>query len=79
MKGRHYNIVLYVVAMAIAITVGVQFYWNYISYQANKQELQNQVQESLDQALETYYTHVARNNNITIIADSDSLPRYSPK
>ena len=58
MKSR-YKTIVYIIAATILATIGIQIYFNIINYQANKADLINQVQASLDKALETYYADIA--------------------
>jgi signal transduction histidine kinase len=51
----------------IMATISIQIYWNFINYKANKQELVNQVQQSLNNAVDTYYTEIAKTNWMSII------------
>lgn len=46
--------------MVIASTIAIQVYWNFKNYQSNKQQLVNDVQTSLDNAVEKYYTNLAK-------------------
>jgi two-component system phosphate regulon sensor histidine kinase PhoR len=48
-----------VIVAVIAGTIGIQVYWNYKNYEVNKQQLFNEVQTSLDNAVETYYANLA--------------------
>lgn len=45
----------------------VQIYWNYKNYQKNLQNFQNDVQISLDNALEVYYANLTEKNHMTFI------------
>jgi len=65
------NILVYFIAATILATIGIQVYWNLINYEANKQELINQVQQSLDNAVDTYYTKIAKSHWMSI-AGTDS-------
>jgi signal transduction histidine kinase len=67
-KSVKNNILLYFIVATILATIGIQVYWNFINYQANKQELVNQVQQSLNNAVDTYYTEIAKTNWMSIIA-----------
>jgi signal transduction histidine kinase len=60
------NILVSFIAATILATIGIQVYWNFINYKANKQELVNQVQQSLDDALDTYYTKIAKSHLMSI-------------
>ncbi|MFD2822116.1 sensor histidine kinase [Lacinutrix iliipiscaria] len=56
------------------LTIVVQCYWNYKNYLQNKQHFINQVQISLDNALEAYYANLAEANHMTFIdIPSDTL------
>lgn len=73
MKSPHHRLIIWIVSITIVATVSVQVYWNYISYQANKGELINQVQISLDNAIESYYADIAQGHSVTVTKTSDSL------
>ena len=72
MQERHYKSILYFISTIILITIGIQGYWNYKNYQSGKQQLINEVQISLDNAVESYYTNLAEQNLIGLsITDND--------
>lgn len=60
MNDARYRIILYVIIVVIAGTISIQVYWNYKNYKVNKQQLINDVQLSLDNAIETYYAQIAK-------------------
>ncbi len=64
MQKRHYKTVLYFISLVILLTLIIQVYWNYKNYQQGKQQLINEVQISLDQAVDTYYIDLATDNTI---------------
>jgi len=64
MLERHYKIILYFISTAIIATLALQVYWNYKNYQTSKQQLINEVQISLDNAVNNYYTNLAEKNMI---------------
>lgn len=72
MNAQKYRWLLYVIVTTILLTIVVQCYWNYKNYLLNKQNFTNQVQVSLDNALDTYYAELAEANDMTII-ETDSL------
>jgi two-component system phosphate regulon sensor histidine kinase PhoR len=45
-------------------TIAIQVYWNYKNYLINKQQFINDVQTSLDNAVDTYYANLAERNTI---------------
>jgi signal transduction histidine kinase len=59
MNDMRYKWILYVITFVILSTIGIQVYWNYKNYQTNKQQLINDVQVSLDNAVDSYYTNLA--------------------
>tara|TARA_R110001632_G_scaffold114733_4_gene226161 strand:- start:24317 stop:25813 length:1497 start_codon:yes stop_codon:yes gene_type:complete len=56
MNTKKYKWVLYLITSTIVITIIVQLYWNYNNYIDNKQRVKNEIQISLDNAIETYYS-----------------------
>ncbi len=72
MNDKKYKWLLYLIVTTILLTVVVQCYWNYKNYLLNKQNFINQVQVSLDNALDTYYADIAESNEMAIW-DVDTL------
>tara|TARA_R110002049_G_scaffold237340_2_gene410442 strand:- start:2510 stop:3979 length:1470 start_codon:yes stop_codon:yes gene_type:complete len=74
MNGKKYKWLLYFIVFTILLTVVVQGYWNYENYLKSKQSLNNDVQISLDNALDTYFADLAEYNHMSFAnTDSDSL------
>ena len=76
MKNGNYKRILYFIGLVILITLSIQVYWNYRNYQIGKQQLINEVQISLDNAVDQYYASTAQNetrNTIRII-EEEILP-----
>jgi len=69
-KKQHWT--LYFITATIVLTIAVQLYWNYNNYLDNKQRVQNEIQSSLDTAIDEYYTDLSKSNFFTII-DYDSI------
>lgn len=67
MNTKKYTWLFYFITLTIITTIGVQFYWNYKNYEENKQRVANEIQLSLDNAVEEYYSSLAKSNFITII------------
>lgn len=67
MKQQGYKALLYFITITIVITIGIQVYWNVQNYNTNKQRLINEVQISLDNALESYYADVVKTDIFTYI------------
>jgi len=70
MKTANYRGIFYFISLTIIITIGVQFYWNYNNYQLNRQRVANEIQLSLDNALEEYYAEIAKTDFLTIYETS---------
>lgn len=62
MNQKKYLWVLYIIIVIIMMTIAMQGYWNYNNYQTNKQQFKNEVQISLDNAIEGYYAEIAKIN-----------------
>ncbi|TJY36952.1 sensor histidine kinase [Pontimicrobium aquaticum] len=60
MNDKRYQWVLYVIVVVIISTIAIQVYWNFNNYKSNEQQLVNDVQASLDNAIEKYYTNLAK-------------------
>lgn len=76
MNNKKYQWILYLIVFVILSTIGIQIYWNYKNYQTNKQQLINDVQVSLDNAVNDYYANLAEQNTIALAVDdmhNDSL------
>ena len=74
MQNRNYKLLIYFIAGVITITLAIQVYWNYKNYQAGKQQLINEVQISLDNAVDAYYSLQAKNNTLGfVLRNKDSL------
>ncbi|WP_242202787.1 sensor histidine kinase [Aestuariivivens insulae] len=64
MNNMKYRWLLYAIVFVIITTIGIQVYWNYKNYLVNKQQLTNDVQQSADNAIETYFANLAAQNTI---------------
>ena len=71
MNDNRYKWILYTIVAVIIATIGIQFYWNYKNYQTNKQQLINDVQISLDKAVDDYYAALAERTTIGVILEGD--------
>lgn len=70
MNGLKYNSILYFISLVILATLCIQVYWNYKNYQTGKQQMVNDVQTSLDNAVDGYYTQLAKNSPFRTTSDS---------
>ena len=64
MDSSKYRYTLYVIVIVILSTIAIQAYWNYKNYLSNKQQLINDVQSSLDKAVDDYYANLAENSTL---------------
>jgi signal transduction histidine kinase len=67
MNTKKYQWLFYLITATIIATIGVQFYWNYKNYEENKVRITNEIQLSLDNAVEEYYAKLAKDDYTTII------------
>lgn len=74
MNNLKYNGILYFIAAVFIATLSVQIYWNYKNYQVGKQQLLNDVQTSLDNAVDQYYTQLATNSTFNFPRRKRGLP-----
>lgn len=72
MNDSRYKIILYIIVGVIIGTIGIQVYWNFKNYSINKQQLVNEVQLSLDNAVETYYANLAEKSTIGFAIEATS-------
>ena len=72
MNNSKYRWILYTIVLVIMSTIAIQVYWNYKNYESNKQQLINDVQASLDNAVEKYYANLAEQTTIGFAIESTS-------
>ncbi|CAL2102113.1 Two-component system phosphate regulon sensor histidine kinase PhoR [Tenacibaculum sp. 190130A14a] len=65
--------ILYLISITIVATIGIQAYWNLKNYQQNKQRVINEIQQSLDDAVEMYFTNISK--DYFTIVEKDSLSK----
>ncbi len=75
MNNLKYKGILYFITAVIMATLCIQVYWNYKNYQIGKQQLINDVQTSLDKAVDNYYTHLAKSKSFNLSTDSSVFTR----
>lgn len=72
MRDSKYKYTLYLITVVIISTIGIQTYWNYKNYLANKQQLIKDVQTSLDKAVDDYYSNLAQSTTMGFIFDGEA-------
>ncbi len=73
MNDRTYSWILYLIIAVIMSTIGIQTYWNYQNYLNNKQQFINEMQLSLDNAVDAYYTNLAKKSTLGFTFDNNQL------
>lgn len=74
MNEKKYRWLLYLIAFTTLLTIVVQCYWNYENYLKSRQNFSNEVQISLDNALDSYFADLAESNHMSFInIESDTL------
>jgi two-component system phosphate regulon sensor histidine kinase PhoR len=71
MNDKRYLWILYVIVFVILGTITIQVYWNSKNYLTNKQQLINDVQISLDNAIDTYYTNLAEKSTVGFVIEAN--------
>ena len=67
MNTTKHKWILYLIVITIITTIAIQFYWNFKNYEENKRQVTNEIQLSLDNAIEEYFAKVAKEEFTTII------------
>ncbi len=68
MNNAKYRKILYFISIVILLTLCVQGYWSYKNYESEKRQLITDVQISLDNAVDAYYTQLAKQNTLSYIS-----------
>lgn len=71
MNEKNYKYLLYLISAVIAITLAIQVYWNYKNYKESERELRIDLQTTLDQSVEDYFTLEAKNNRLNFFNNDD--------
>lgn len=76
MDKRKHHYLLYVIIGVIVSTIAIQVYWNYKNYLSNKQTFINEVQISLDKAVDDYYAKLATKTTIGFSFSGESSENF---
>ncbi|PNQ73930.1 two-component sensor histidine kinase [Hanstruepera neustonica] len=71
MNNVRYGWILNTIVIVAMCTIAIQVYWNYKNYLINKQQLINDVQISLDNAVDSYYAKIAKQNTLAFAFSVD--------
>lgn len=66
MRDRKYVYLLVLITLVILTTLCIQLYWNYKTYKESEQQLITDVQTTLDQSVDQYFTKKAKDNTLGI-------------
>ncbi len=75
MNDKKYRWVLYIIVSVIIVTIGIQLFWNYKNYLNSKQQLINDVQVSLDNAINSYYENLAKHKTQSYTVNYDTIDK----
>ena len=67
MNIKKHNWILYLITVTIVVTIIVQLYWNYKNYKQNELHVTNEIQLSLDNAIEEYYAELTKERFFAIV------------
>jgi two-component system phosphate regulon sensor histidine kinase PhoR len=67
MNTKKYRWILYLITLTVITTIAVQVYWNYQNYLQNKQRVANEIQLSLDNAIEEYFADVTKKSTVAFV------------
>lgn len=71
MNDKRYKWILYSIVAVILVTISIQVYWNYKNYLSSEKQLINDVQTSLDKAVDDYYAALAERTTFGIFLEGD--------
>ncbi len=71
MGQKHYKSIIYFITATIIATIAIQLYWNIQNYRVNKQRLINEVQISLDNGVEAYYSNLAKTDFFAFVDEKN--------
>ncbi len=80
MSALKYKWIIYLISGVILATLVIQSYWIQTMYESGKQQLINEIQESLDVAIEKYFTLLVQQSTISnIVLNSNNSFNFSFK
>src|SRR5690554_6353250 len=70
---KNQNKIVFFIGLIVMITITIQFYWNYIQYKDNKQQVINEIQDALDDAIESCYNELSKMTRTELVFTEDTL------
>jgi len=72
-KEQNYRIIVWLVAITILLTIGVQVYWNINNYRYNREQFDKQLQLALDNAFDGYYGEISKETNFAFFREEAKI------
>ena len=69
---KNQNNIVFFIGLIVMITIAIQFYWNHLQYKDNKQQVLNEIQISLDNAIDTYYNELSKMTSYKFVFHQDT-------
>lgn len=69
---KNQNRIIFFIGLIVIITIAIQFYWNHLQYKDNKQQVLNEIQTSLDNAIDTYYNELSKMTSYKLVFHQDT-------
>lgn len=73
MNEKKYRYLLYLISTVILVTLIIQGYWIFKNYEESERQLKADLQSTLDQSIDDYFTIKARQNTISIVQNDPNL------
>lgn len=68
---KNQNRIIFFIGVIVIVTIAIQFYWNHLQYKDNKQQVINEIQTSLDNAIDTYYNELSKITSFKLVFHQD--------
>ena len=72
---KNQNSIVFFIGLIVMITITIQFYWNHLQYKDNKQQVLNEIQISLDNAIDTYYNELSKMISFKLVFHQDTTAK----
>lgn len=69
---KNQNRIIFFIGLIVIITIAIQFYWNHLQYKDNKHQVLNEIQTSLDNAIDTYYNELSKMTSYKLVFHQDT-------
>lgn len=73
MKSTNYTYILFLIALTVLATIGLQIFWNIKNYNENKIQLIKEVQTAFDNSIAYYYVEDSKNDYLAIYSSDNSI------